>query len=253
MGASTATQALRVSVRLPNTQTSYEGTLLNASREGLVVRLDTGEALRTLRAGASLLITINSAEAAYELMTQVRNLEGTQLNLQIVSPPKRLDRRRNKRYPVNLQVSLTLPSSSETSEPEGLGSAGRRHQSERDAPDRAAGAGGGVCGGVVVFAVECGATRAGEGRSALRAGTEQWAVGNRCALYRDGTHRCPLAGKVISVRVANSPARNSLRQLTNPRHRQRRCSSHLLFHNYSGILLLTTLRKGQRHQHIHHC
>ena len=118
MGASTATQALRVSVRLPNTQTSYEGTLLNASREGLVVRLDTGEALRTLRAGASLLITINSAEAAYELMTQVRNLEGTQLNLQIVSPPKRLDRRRNKRYPVNLQVSLTLPSSSETSEPE---------------------------------------------------------------------------------------------------------------------------------------
>ena len=83
-----------------------------------MVRLDTGEALRTLRAGASLLITINSAEAAYELMTQVRNLEGTQLNLQIVSPPKRLDRRRNKRYPVNLQVSLTLPSSSETSEPE---------------------------------------------------------------------------------------------------------------------------------------
>lgn len=116
MGASTAKQAIRISARLPNTQTCHEGTLLNASREGLVVRLDTGEALRALREGASLLVTINSAEAAYELMTQVRYIDGTVLNLQIVSPPKRLDRRRNKRYPVNLPVALTPTTSAESAD-----------------------------------------------------------------------------------------------------------------------------------------
>ncbi len=123
MEASTATQAIRISARLPNTQTCHEGTLLNASREGLVVRLDTGEALRALREGASLLVTINSAEAAYELMTQVRYIDGTVLNLQIVSPPKRLDRRRNKRYPVNLPVVLTPikpAESADSDEPEAL-------------------------------------------------------------------------------------------------------------------------------------
>lgn len=123
MGASTATQAIRISARLPNTHTYHEGTLLNASREGLVVRLDTGEALRTLREGVSLLVTINSAEAAYELMTQVRYFDGTVLNLQIVSPPKRLDRRRNRRYPVNLPVVLTPikpAESADSDEPEAL-------------------------------------------------------------------------------------------------------------------------------------
>ena len=39
----------------------------------------------------------------------MRNIQDTRLELQIISPPKRLDRRRTKRYPVNLQVSL-LPS-----------------------------------------------------------------------------------------------------------------------------------------------
>lgn len=123
MEASTATQAIRISARLPNTRTCHEGTLLNASREGLVVRLDTGEALRALREGASLLVTINSAEAAYELMTQVRYIDGTVLNLQIVSPPKRLDRRRNRRYPVNLPVVLTPikpAESADSDEPEAL-------------------------------------------------------------------------------------------------------------------------------------
>lgn len=109
------TKTIRVSARLPNTQMCYEGTLEHASREGLVVNLNQGELPRGLRTGVSLLLTIQSTEATYELMTQLRNIQGTQLELQVISPPKRLDRRRTKRYPVNLQVCLLPPGQQDSS------------------------------------------------------------------------------------------------------------------------------------------
>lgn len=111
-------KAIRVYARMPNIQKTYTGVLEHASREGLAVSIDEEEKEVLFKTGASLFLTIQSSEAAYELMTQVQHQDGKRLKLRIISPPRRIDRRRNKRYRVNLPVRARVLSEQQTQDTE---------------------------------------------------------------------------------------------------------------------------------------
>lgn len=113
----TDSKTIRVYARMPNTQKTYTGVLEHASREGLTVSIDKQEEV-LFKIGASLLLTIQSSEAAYELMTQLQHQDGRRLKLRIISPPRRIDRRRNKRYRVNLPVRARVLSEQQTQDTE---------------------------------------------------------------------------------------------------------------------------------------
>ncbi len=114
-----APEAIRAEMRIPSVSVAVTGTLQKATRESLLITLDDDRMPRYLRVGSTCFVSIAAKEASYELTAILQRLEGTRAQLQIVTPPRRLDRRRNKRYPVKLRVEIfhdPLPPSREVSE-----------------------------------------------------------------------------------------------------------------------------------------
>lgn len=102
-------------MRTPSVSVAVTGTLLQATREFLLITLDDDRMLHYLKVGSTWFVAITVKEAHYELTAILQRLEGTSAQLQMVSPPRRLDRRRNKRYPIKLKVEI-FPNSPPPSE-----------------------------------------------------------------------------------------------------------------------------------------
>ncbi len=99
-------EAISVEIRVPGCSTTLEGRLLSVSRDGLLVLPPEDQITRHLRSGRTCWATIHAKEATYEVTAQVNCAEANRFLLHLVSPPRRSDRRKQKRYPIRLQVAI---------------------------------------------------------------------------------------------------------------------------------------------------
>ncbi len=99
-------EAISVEIRVPGSATVLEGKLLSASKESIKVLIPEEQITRHLRAGRTCMAIVHAKEAIYEVTAQVDSGEDNWLSLRLVSPPRRFDRRKQKRYPIRLQVAI---------------------------------------------------------------------------------------------------------------------------------------------------
>ncbi len=113
----TASATIPVELQSPVTRAVYRGELIEATRETFRVQVHEPFLVHRLSVGASLKNLIQAREAPYEMVVTVQAIDGCELVLKLMSPPRRAERRARKRYPLNLPVEVRfLPDSEEEAE-----------------------------------------------------------------------------------------------------------------------------------------